>query len=351
MGADCSCVKKVNTHDHQIDKIMTELVHNNDEQHIIPSEMQQNQSEYKAGDNTTDKHDDASHNSTIVIDVELQNSTPLKNIISYLKYYQTILNDVNYNDLLCEYFDENKNILEDYAYILKQYLNNEPNKNNETFEQIYNIISKEIKCDIKNCKQYSRNNRNREKESQKPNNQKSSDKNDQFKILFITDLFDTIHCYFLHSFDIGFRMKHSELTHIYNHSHNDKHKNTIENVQDLDNKSALNIHINDNMKTFNSYIRNKRQSLMDIRGANRAKNNKFMTSVNENTLLNNEEKDENENENKLQQETEDKMDSFSFGYRYYYWKQNKFRERWYIPQTMSKNNSIKDEKINNKIYK
>ena len=60
---------------------------------------------------------------------------------------------------MSKYFAEtNKSILQDYTTILKKSLDNTVEQNNATFEQIYNIMAKEIKCDISNCKQYSRNN-------------------------------------------------------------------------------------------------------------------------------------------------------------------------------------------------
>eukprot|EP01084_Bolivina_argentea_P193311 331668_1 len=165
-------------------------------------------------------NDNENKQSTVIEDEskifnDLQNDLSIQNIISALKYYQSIQNDDNYNNLISQYFQEtNKTILQDYTSILKTYLNNTIEHNHIVFEQIYNIMSKQIQCDIKNCKQYSRNNRDRAKESVKSNN----DKNNQFKAIFYTDLLDTIHCYFMHSYDIGFRMKYSELKDIYNAS-------------------------------------------------------------------------------------------------------------------------------------
>jgi len=156
-----------------------------------------------------ENNDDIKHqNESIITNETLQKDKSIQNIISALKYYQTILNNQNYDDLISEYFGENTRIIEDYSHILKKYLNNTIESNTSIFSQIYNIMIKEIKCDIKNCKQYSRNNRDRQKEPKSTNDNKDDD---VFRITFYTDLMDTIHCYFMHSYDIGFRLRSTEL--------------------------------------------------------------------------------------------------------------------------------------------
>ena len=112
-------------------------------------------------------------------------------------------------------------------------------------------MSKQLKCNISNCKQYSRNNRDRHKD---------------FKVIFYTDLLDTIHCYFTHSFDIGFRMRYSHLTQIYHQSYENKNQqenNLIENEQELDDYDILKGYTDgERMRKFNSL---KRQLLRDVR--------------------------------------------------------------------------------------
>ena len=71
---------------------------------------------------------------------------------------------------------------------------------------------------ILNCKQYSRNNRDRDKQDKNNiNNQLINNQTDEFKVIFYTDLLDTIHCYFCHSYDVGFRMRSCDLAQIFHH--------------------------------------------------------------------------------------------------------------------------------------
>eukprot|EP01083_Nonionella_stella_P143070 443831_1 len=188
-------------------------------------------------------------------------------------------------------------------------------------------MSKEITCDIKKCKQYTRNNRNREQQSlNSETKQSDEDKTTQSKVVFFTDLFDTIHNYFMHSFDTGFRMRHSEWALI-----SDQSDDTNE---DLDNESMINPSVGDRMQKFNTFIQSKREALRDIRGANRTKNNKFMTKDIDDQQTDDDAKDDGDG---------DEMSSFGFGYRFYYWKQDKYRETWYIPKKMCKYKSLRED--------
>ena len=159
----------------------------NVDQQLMEQRMSNQQIDLK---NEHDEHDHQDTKTIYEID-ELEKNKSIQNIIAALRYYQIILNNANYNNLISKYFDENKTILQDYITILKQYLDNTVQLNDAIFEQIHDIISKQIKCNISNCKQYLRNNRNRQ-------NENDNNESNEFRVLFYTDLMDTIHCYFMH---------------------------------------------------------------------------------------------------------------------------------------------------------
>eukprot|EP01083_Nonionella_stella_P105219 302544_1 len=301
-------------------------------------------------------------------DTVLESDQSLQNIIAALKSYQTILNNEE-GPSMSEYAEQTKGILNDYITILRTYLSNTIQQNNKTFEAIYTILSKHIQCDIKKCKPYSRNNRDRATQSMNT----KQDHDVALKRIFCTDLMDNIHCYFMHSYDIGFRIRHSEWSGMSHKLHDKQPHQTNNNNQklrDLDDTSFITNHIDDGMKTFSAFLQSKRASLRNIRGAKRTQNNKFSTFVNETkTELESELSDENESKSNdndsdhsdgsVRSDDDTKTDekeigSFSFGYRYYYWIQKETlysKDRWYIPKAMCKYDSLKDEIINNSLYK
>eukprot|EP01084_Bolivina_argentea_P262154 443265_1 len=121
----------------------------------------------------------------------------IDNIIKILKQYKSILNDKNMNDLILKYFEQNKveTIFIDCDNIFKNSLNdNSPNVNYENFQQIYNMISKEIKCDVNDCKQCNQNN------VDDLNEEKNNNINEiELNIKFYVELINNIHTFFLHS--------------------------------------------------------------------------------------------------------------------------------------------------------
>eukprot|EP01084_Bolivina_argentea_P274818 468538_1 len=156
------------------------------------------------GDNDENKHDDDQPDNYVADDHDdlkdnnkqqneeecngdIKLCPSLNRIIQLLKIYQN--NNENHE----------KDLIGDYHHILVQHLSaeNNTNTNNDTddnFELIYDmLVNNGIVCDLTKCKMYVRNNRNREVY--------------ESKISINEDLMDTIHCYFLHSFDIGFRIK------------------------------------------------------------------------------------------------------------------------------------------------
>ena len=124
-----------------------------------------------------------------------------------------------------------------------------------------------IKCDILHCKFYQRNGRNRE-EYDKNNNNKKEEKHDENALIYI-EILDTIHTYFIHSYDTGFRFKskYAELEKINdNNDDND------------DNNDFNNICIDKEMILLEKYLNKKRQNLKTIRGKDRMQKNKFLTN-------------------------------------------------------------------------
>lgn len=157
----------------------------------------------------------------------------LERVISLLKFYNQ--NYQNY-DAIAEYLEQYKHhLIEDYHHLLNEHVNEDKIsklKSNCLFQMIYNEITKvnNITCDVKNCKIYSRNNRQREITKIQCKDKKLE--------LFI-DIIDTIHCYFLHSIDIGYRIPKSLLS-----FDQEKAENGSDNidVRDSDMK-ALQIHL------------------------------------------------------------------------------------------------------------
>eukprot|EP01084_Bolivina_argentea_P144793 253964_1 len=123
-----------------------------------------------------------------------------------LHFYQDIningkdQNEINQTDkfILTYFNDINRNLINDYHHILIDHLDcNTKQENNKHFEFINKTIA--LKCNISKCPQYIRNNRDRQKKQiiKLKHNPET---------LFYIDLLDTLHCYFIHSTDIGFRM-------------------------------------------------------------------------------------------------------------------------------------------------
>eukprot|EP01084_Bolivina_argentea_P307875 532213_1 len=155
--------------------------------------------------NSENKYDDiniGNYNDSIFTDCNTESvdkCISLRRISSILKFYQDHSN--NYN-VLSKYLLQYKHVINDYHHILDHHLN-EDNikqiKSNEQFTLIYHEITNrsDIICDVNKCAMYSRNNRIREKEN--------IECNDKILSNYI-NILDTIHCYFVHSADIGYRI-------------------------------------------------------------------------------------------------------------------------------------------------
>ena len=166
----------------------------------------------------------------IIIDETCKNSincVALKRIIEVLRYYDNITSSeedsINEGDerkdeqrnkhknstLWITYFNDTnyKHLLNDYHHILKHHLHKKDiSKSNDEFDIIYKQIIKYVKhCDVTKCQKFRRNRRIREHENISILNCRNND-----LCNFYTETLDSIHCYFLHSFDIGMRVKAKE---------------------------------------------------------------------------------------------------------------------------------------------
>ena len=186
----------------------------------------------------------------------------IKRIIKMLKFYHN--NHDNYGEISKYLQDYKQYLISDYHHVLSDHLNEDKiskTQSDQEFKWIYDQLNstanndmtyKNTLCDIGECKIYSRNNRDRAKIN--------IDCDDEQLSMFI-DIMDTIHCYFLHSVDIGYRILHSS---------NDELK---ENDNDVYTASDT------EMKQLRSYLLSRRQKLQKLRGDQRFRNNKFMTNL------------------------------------------------------------------------
>eukprot|EP01084_Bolivina_argentea_P076315 138309_1 len=263
----------------------------------------------------------------------------VERIIMVLKFYQminenSIIND-KHNELILEYFNKYEYLVNDYHHIIVDHLNSSTTcTNNYQFSLLHNEIAKHIKCDVIKCQQYKRYSRNRE------NVEKATNKIKDENVLFYIDLLDNIHCYFVHSYHIGFRIKHN----IKNESKQE--------LQDIDSKQ---LYYDKQMEQLKAYLSNKRNKLVKIRGLNRIINNKFLTKITSNDEnvqdIKNEHDDINTDiDQKISMNTKPK-NQYSFGNRYTYWDFYKKRKYSYALYIREKYSNLKEELTNNNIFK
>eukprot|EP01084_Bolivina_argentea_P054362 99718_1 len=250
----------------------------------------------------------------------------LSRLINALKYYQTYKNKLHIGkfslERLYQYFNINKHqIINDYHHILSKHLN-EDNvtgfEHNEQFKSIYKtMMHNDLYCDISVCAIYARNNREREKHNS--------------PISVAIEILDCVHCYFLHSADVGYRM----ITKLQpEHDANDENKNEND------------IYWDEQLLTLKAYLKSKREQLKKMRGVNRVENNKFVTNVNT-TDKGNWHDDEEEKKNESTDDNESKQENhdYSFGLRYCCWSGDncdiKLKQKYA---------SLKDELVSNTIY-
>eukprot|EP01084_Bolivina_argentea_P265027 449108_1 len=224
----------------------------------------------------------------------------LKRLIKMLLFYHSSIDKDGNNLSLIEYFDTHiTNLLNDYGHILCVHLDNALNQqNNDEFAVISAKCHKYINCSLNKCKYYQRNNRNRCKEEIKDSNDKLS--------LYV-DIMDTIHCYFLHSYDTGFRIKQKKPA-------NNDDSNTNDN-----NNTA----VDTEMKYLYKEIQLKRKELQRVRGMERIKHTKFVLDI----IGTDDEEDEKKENigNVIDQDQDDTQ--YSFGRKFYYCDKDKNNEK------------------------
>lgn len=123
--------------------------------------------------------------------------------------------------------DSYPHLLRDYQHILTVHLGDTQSdtQRNEAFNEIHDIVMRDIKrCSLQKCRKVTRNSRNRSRErSRRPldvhqsdNDESGDDVKDDIEggedeadalLNFYVDLLDSIHVYFVHSFDIGYRRR------------------------------------------------------------------------------------------------------------------------------------------------
>eukprot|EP01084_Bolivina_argentea_P084624 152977_1 len=243
----------------------------------------------------------------------LNERSAMERIIDALKFYQK--NNALNNDKLSEYLIKNcKQLINDYHYILENTLNEDnipSSEANTQFAKLYNeLVEKNgLLCDITKCNIYLRNNRERETQL--------NECNDKHLLTYI-NILDSIHCYFVHSVDVGYRILHK-----------------------LDNESVTqvdSIGSDLELSRLKSYLHTKRQKLRQTRGTCRFQNNKFMTQIAQKHEQKVEMKNNNNNDED-QQENEDIQ--YSFGKWFDYWSDSRFKAKY---------QTLKHELLNNKIF-
>ena len=129
----------------------------------------------------------------------------LYRIIIALRFYQNNGNDIN---ALLMYFNRYPHLINDYTHILSAHLNQEKEMNDMNRALIYGKITQFVKCDLRQCPFYLRNNNNNNNNNISmaipttiPTNNSKID-----KIIFYKNALNTIHCYFLHPIHTGFKM-------------------------------------------------------------------------------------------------------------------------------------------------
>eukprot|EP01084_Bolivina_argentea_P271991 462985_1 len=174
------------------------------------------------------------------------------------------------------------------------------------YEEINDLMTENIKCNVSNCVFYERNER-----APRGRNQHDDDTVkifDKYEI-FYADIMDNIHTFFVHGYDMAYRTKID-----------------FDNI-DLDNDS--NSYCDKQLTKLKSEIDNKRKEIVRLRGEDRMNNNKFVTNMqfDQNndvtktidTVDNKTEKKDDECDDNNEEINTNETLSFCFGQRYYYW--------------------------------
>eukprot|EP01084_Bolivina_argentea_P260472 439893_1 len=260
----------------------------------------------------------------------------VQRVINMLEWYQKYKtmnceDDNIFSEFLCSLKTNHEQIVNDFHHILNNYLNEDTvlkQESDDNFEYIYNeIIKREnMKCDINDCSIFARNDREREKEKTAKQRQKEKE---MISVYFL----DSIHCYFCHSVDVGYRLMDKQiLFEMQKQQKNIKHDN-IENIC-----------YDPYLFILQAKLKEKQDKLQKVT-QNRMKNNKFMTLMglgsNEIKEEIQEQKSNEEHDKENEEEPENKKDVFySFGQWKNYWRKD----------IKPKYSNIKEEVLKNEIY-
>eukprot|EP01084_Bolivina_argentea_P234419 394668_1 len=230
-------------------------------------------------------------------------------LLDTLKMYQVYKNDENnQREKMMEYFITNKrNVITSYHHILSQHLNEDrigKKESDDAFETIYNkiVIENALCCDIQGCQILKRNHRKREE-----------DQISKQEMIFV-NILDAIHCFFLHSVDIGFRIIDTR-------------------IEINDEEKTENEYLDQQMIKIRKYLHARRKNLTRVRGFERLKT-KYVTDIPTNPTT--------EKEQKYDKIAED--ETYFFGQRYVYWD-----KRIIGCRNPPKYKSLKEEILNNNI--
>eukprot|EP01084_Bolivina_argentea_P088413 159626_1 len=137
-------------------------------------------------------------------------NTCAQRVIIALKYYHSLaLDDQHYQDKLLRYCQEiNQSLLDDYTHIVT--------KHQKQLAETYRIMVNKYnmnQCKLADCLSVRRHYRNRAIRNSHQVNQPNNDTESEQYFLFYQDLFDGIHCYFYHLYDIGLRVQLDDIKH------------------------------------------------------------------------------------------------------------------------------------------
>eukprot|EP01084_Bolivina_argentea_P236035 397001_1 len=197
-------------------------------------------------------------------------------------YHELNIMDVNYDETC-----NDVNLLNDFIHLLSYHL--------DDFENIYNTFCHNGSCDLENCISIRRNQRDRSNLVQNEHLLNKLYFNDQNIAQVREQILDRIHCYFLHTFDIGYRFTENERQLIIS-------DNGQDDAKDDSKDEHVDKHVDKYVKKIHNIIHAKKQICQNIELKRlRDENHKYTHIVNE----------------EMVNET---MNQYSYGYRYYYWK-------------------------------
>ena len=155
-------------------------------------------------------------------------------------------------------------MLNDYIHVLREH--------NDVLEDVYERITKFKSCDIANCAHIVRHHTNRNIKNSNKNEKETASTSTNYRVQFYKVLLAAMHCYFLHSFDVGLRIRRSAVSQM-----NDQSDNKDDNHNE-DENDKCHEPIFKNIKRAMDKRRTKMRKLSDF---NHFENNKFSMDCNE----------------------------------------------------------------------